>query len=307
MAEITATMVKELREKTGAGMMDCKTALIESQGNMETAVDWLRAKGLSKAARKATRVAAEGLVGVAVEGTSGALVEINSETDFVARNEKFQAMVSGIARLALTAEGSIDKLRGTGFPGSGRTVAEHVAEMVATIGENMIVRRTAIFTVKNGSIGSYVHNQVAAGLGRIGVVVGIESSGRGDELKDLARRMAMHVAAANPIAMDLASVAPETLARERAILIEKNAGKPSQVLERIIASGLRSFAKEACLLDQIYVHDGTRTVQQVLKEAAARLGGPVKVAGFIRFQLGEGVERSAGDFAAEVAKAAEVR
>jgi elongation factor Ts len=288
-------------------MMDCKTALIESQGNMETAVDWLRAKGLSKAARKATRVAAEGLVGVAVEGTSGALVEINSETDFVARNEKFQAMVSGIARLALTAEGSIDKLRGTGFPGSGRTVAEHVAEMVATIGENMIVRRTAIFTVKNGSIGSYVHNQVAAGLGRIGVVVGIESSGRGDELKDLARRMAMHVAAANPIAMDLASVAPETLARERAILIEKNAGKPSQVLERIIASGLRSFAKEACLLDQIYVHDGTRTVQQVLKEAAARLGGPVKVAGFIRFQLGEGVERSAGDFAAEVAKAAEVR
>jgi elongation factor Ts len=307
MAEITATMVKELREKTGAGMMDCKTALIESQGNMETAVDWLRAKGLSKAARKAARVAAEGLVGVAVEGTSGALVEINSETDFVARNEKFQAMVSEIARLALTAEGSIDKLRGTGFPGSGRTVAEHVAEMVATIGENMIVRRTAILKVNNGSIGSYIHNHVAAGLGRIGVVVGIESSGKGDELKDLARRMAMHVAAANPIATDLAGVAPETLAREKAILIEKNAGKPSQVLEKIIASGLRSFAKEACLLDQIYVHDGTRTVQQVLKEAEARLGGPVKVAGFIRFQLGEGVERSAGDFAAEVAKAAEVR
>ena len=304
MAEITATMVKELREKTGAGMMDCKTALQESRGSMEAAVDWLRAKGLSRAARKASRVAAEGLVGVAVADRSGALVEINSETDFVARNEKFQAMVGEIARLALAARGSIDELRAAPFPGSGRNVAEHVTEMVATIGENMTVRRTASLAVEQGAIGSYIHNRAAPGMGRIGVLVALESAGETEALKELARLLSMHVAAASPLALELSGVAPETLAREKAILSEKNAGKPPQVMEKIIASGLRSFAKEACLLDQIYVHDGTRTVRQVLGEAEAGAGGPVRVTGFLRYQLGEGIDRPADDFAAEVARAA---
>ena len=304
MAEITATMVKELRDKTGAGMMDCKTALQESKGSLESAVDWLRAKGLSRAARKAGRVAAEGLVGVAVAAKSGALVEINSETDFVARNEKFQAMVGEIARLALEAEGSIDELRGAKFPGSRHSVAEYVAEMVASIGENMTVRRTSVLSVTDGVIGSYVHNQTAPGMGRIGVLVALESKGDPAGLKELARLLAMHVAAASPVAVDLAGVAPEALAREKAILTEKNSGKPAQVMEKIIASGIRSFAKEACLLDQIYVHDGTRTVTQVLKEAEAKAGAALKVAGFVRYQLGEGIERPPDDFAAEVARAA---
>jgi elongation factor Ts len=306
MTEITATMVKELRERTGAGMMDCKTALLESKGRMEAAIDWLRAKGLSRAARKASRVAAEGLVALAVEDRSGALVEINSETDFVARNAKFQAMVSEIARLALKAEGSIEKLREITYPGSSHTVAQHVAEMVATIGENMTVRRTALLTVTDGVIGSYVHNRAAPGMGRIGVLVALESKGSSHALTDLARLLAMHVAAANPVAVDLSGVATETLAREKAVLTEKNSGKPPQVLEKIISSGLRSFAKEACLVDQIYVHDGSRTVLQVLQEAEGKAGAPVRVAGFLRFQLGEGVERSTEDFAAEVAKAAGV-
>ena len=304
MAEITAAMVKELRDKTGAGMMDCKAALQQSGGNMESAVDWLRAKGLSRAARKASRVAAEGLVGVAIEGRTGALVEVNSETDFVARNERFKAMVGEIARLALSAHGSIDKLRAAAFPGSRHNVADHVAEMVATIGENMTVRRTASLTVKNGVIGSYIHNRAAPGMGRIGVLVALESAGKADALGELARLLSMHVAAANPVAVALSGVAPETLAREKAILSEKNAGKPPQVMEKIIASGLKSFAKEACLLDQMYVHDGARTVQQVLKEAAAGAGASVEIAGFVRYQLGEGIERPQDDFAAEVARAA---
>ena len=304
MAEITAKLVKDLRDKTGAGMMDCKNALAETKGEMEAAVDWLRAKGLSKAAKKAGRVAAEGLIGVSVEGNAGAVVEVNSETDFVARNDRFQAMVREVARLARKASGSIDKLKSMQFPGSELDVTAYVSEMVATIGENMNVRRTAALSVPSGAVGSYVHNQVAPGLGKIGVLVGLECTAGENALAPLGRMLAMHIAAANPVAVDLAGVPPETLDREKAILAEKNAGKPPHVMEKIIQSGLKSFAKEACLLDQAYVHDNTKTVSQALKEAETNLGAPIKVAGFVRYQLGEGIDKQAGDFASEVAKAA---
>ena len=304
MAEITAGMVKSLRESTGVGMMDCKAALAATNGDMEAATDWLRAKGLAKAAKKSTRVAAEGLVGIAVNGTTGAAVEVNSETDFVARNEKFQAMVADIAKLALNAGGDSEKLKTAKFPGSQHAVAEYVAEMVATIGENMGVRRTASLKVKDGVIGSYVHNQAAPGLGKIGVLVALESTGNKEELSAFGRLLSMHVAATNPVAMDLAGVPPETLAREKAILEEKNAGKPANVLEKIIASGLKTYAKENCLLEQAYVHDGTKSVTQVLGEVGNKAGAPVKLLGYVRMQLGEGIEKAVDDFAAEVAKAA---
>lgn len=304
MAEITAGMVKSLRESTGVGMMDCKAALAATNGDMEAATDWLRAKGLAKAAKKSTRVAAEGLVGIAVNGTTGAAVEVNSETDFVARNEKFQAMVADIAKLALNAGGDTEKLKTAKFPGSQHAVAEYVAEMVATIGENMGVRRTASLKVRDGVIGSYVHNQAAPGMGKIGVLVALESTGNKEELAAFGRLLSMHVAATNPVAMDLAGVPPETLAREKAILEEKNAGKPANVLEKIIASGLKTYAKENCLLEQAYVHDGTKSVTQVLGEVGNKAGAPVKVLGYVRMQLGEGIEKAVDDFAAEVAKAA---
>jgi elongation factor Ts len=304
MAEITAGMVKSLRESTGVGMMDCKAALAATNGDMEAATDWLRAKGLAKAAKKSTRVAAEGLVGIAVNGTTGAAVEVNSETDFVARNEKFQAMVTDIAKLALNAGGDTEKLKTAKFPGSQHAVAEYVAEMVATIGENMGVRRTASLKVKDGVIGSYVHNQAAPGLGKIGVLVALESTGNKEELAAFGRLLSMHVAATNPVAMDLAGVPPETLSREKAILEEKNAGKPANVLEKIIASGLKTYAKENCLLEQAYVHDGTKSVTQVLGEVGNKAGAPVKLLGYVRMQLGEGIEKAVDDFAAEVAKAA---
>jgi elongation factor Ts len=304
MAEITAGMVKSLRESTGVGMMDCKAALAATNGDMEAATDWLRAKGLAKAAKKSTRVAAEGLVGIAVNGTTGAAVEVNSETDFVARNEKFQAMVADIAKLALAADGNTEKLKTAKFPGSQHAVAEYVAEMVATIGENMGVRRTASLKVKDGVIGSYVHNQAAPGMGKIGVLVALESTGNKEELAAFGRLLAMHVAATNPVAMDLAGVPPETLAREKAILEEKNAGKPANVLEKIIASGLKTYAKENCLLEQASVHDGSKSVTQVIGEVGNKAGAPVKLLGYVRMQLGEGIEKAVDDFAAEVAKAA---
>jgi elongation factor Ts len=304
MAEITAAMVKDLRERTGVGMMDCKAALAATKGDMNAAVDWLRAKGLAKAAKKSTRVAAEGLIGLAVEGTTGALVEVNSETDFVARNEKFQAMVGEIAKLALTASGDLERLKTARYPGGTHAVAEFVAEMVASIGENMTVRRTAVLTVGQGAIGSYVHNQVAPGMGKIGVIVGIESSGNREELVQFGRMLAMHIAATNPVAMDLAGVPAETLEREKAILEEKNAGKPANVLEKIVASGLKSYAKENCLLEQAYVHDGSKTVAQAIGEAGQKAGAPINVTGYVRMQLGEGIAKAEDDFAAEVAKAA---
>jgi elongation factor Ts len=304
MAEITASMVKQLREKTGAGMMDCKTALSESKGDLEAAVDWLRAKGLSKAAKKASRIAAEGLIGVVTEGASGAVVEVNSETDFVARNDRFQSMVREIAGLALKAQVSVEKLKSSPFPGAKHTVAEHIADMVATIGENMSLRRTDQLRVSKGVVGSYVHNQVKPGLGKIGVLVAIESEGKPEELANVGRMLAMHIAAANPVALDLAGVPSATLDREKAILSEKNAGKPAHVLEKIIQSGLKSYAKEACLLEQAYVHDPSKTVAQAVREAEGKAGAPIKITGFVRYQLGEGIERQAADFASEVAKAA---
>jgi elongation factor Ts len=306
MADITAGMVKSLRETTGVGMMDCKAALAATNGDMEAAVDWLRAKGLAKAAKKSTRVAAEGLVGIAVSGLTGAAVEVNSETDFVARNEKFQAMVADVAKLALTANGDTEKLKTMHFPGSQHAVAEYVAEMVATIGENMTVRRTASLSVSDGVIGSYIHNQAAPGMGKIGVLVAIESKGSKEELASFGRLLSMHIAATNPIAMDMAGVSADTLARESAILEEKNAGKPANVLEKIIASGLKTFAKENTLLEQAYVHDGAKSVTQVLAEVGNKAGAPVKLLGYVRMQLGEGIEKTVDDFAAEVAKAAGV-
>ena len=302
MADISAGMVKSLREKTGVGMMDCKAALGATNGNMEEAVDWLRAKGLAKAAKKSTRVAAEGLVGLAVKGMTGALVEVNSETDFVARNEKFQAMVAEISKLALVANGSTEALKVMHFPGSKHAVAEYVAEMVATIGENMTVRRTAALTVTDGAIGSYVHNQIAPGMGKIGVIVALESWGTKEELTGFGRMLAMHIAATNPVALSLDSVPADVLAREKAVLEEKNAGKPANVMEKIVASGLKSYAKENCLLEQSYVHDGSKSVTQALEEIAKKAGAAVKLIGFVRMQLGEGIEKGEDDFAAEVAK-----
>jgi elongation factor Ts len=302
MAEITAAMVKDLREKTGVGMMDCKAALAATNGDMEAAVDWLRAKGLAKAAKKSTRVAAEGLVAVAVDGTVGAVVEVNSETDFVARNEKFQDMVSAISKLALQAQGDTEKLKVMHMPGSPHAVAEYVAEMVAAIGENMTVRRTAWLSVKDGVIGSYVHNQIAPGAGKIGVIVALESTGNKAALGEFGRMLAMHVAATNPVALTLDQVPKDILARESAILQEKNAGKPANVMEKIVASGLKTFAKENCLLEQAYVHDGAKTVTQAVAEAAKAAGAEVKLTGFVRMQLGEGIEKKEDDFAAEVAK-----
>lgn len=302
MAEITAAMVKDLREKTGVGMMDCKAALAATAGDMEAAVDWLRAKGLAKAAKKSTRVAAEGLVAVAVDGATGALVEVNSETDFVARNEKFQAMVADISKLALKANGDSEKLKTMHMPGSPHAVAEYVAEMVASIGENMTVRRTSALGVSDGVIGSYVHNQIAPGAGKIGVIVALESTGNKASLAEFGRMLAMHVAATNPVALTLEQVPADVLAREAAILEEKNAGKPANVLEKIVASGLKTFAKENCLLEQSYVHDGAKSVTQAIADAAKAAGADVKLTGFVRMQLGEGIEKKEDDFAAEVAK-----
>jgi elongation factor Ts len=302
MAAITAGMVKELRDKTGAGMMDCKTALTAVDGDIEAAVDWLRTKGLAKAAKKAGRVAAEGLVAVAVSGTKGVVIELNSETDFVARNTDFQALARNIATVAMQVGNDVEAVKAAAYPGGG-TVDEAIAHAIATIGENMTLRRVAAHSVSAGVIGSYVHGAVTEGLGKIGVIVALESTGKADELATLGRQLAMHVAATNPIALDLASVDPEVLAREKAILAEKNAGKPEHVLAKITESGLKSYAKEYCLLEQAYIHDGSKSVAQVLKESEGKLGAPVALTGFARFALGEGIEKEEQDFAAEVAAA----
>jgi elongation factor Ts len=304
MADITAGMVKDLREKTGVGMMDCKAALTATSGDMDQAVDWLRAKGLAKAAKKSTRVAAEGLVGIAVHGLKGAVVEVNSETDFVARNESFQAMVAQISKLALDANGSTEVLKTMNYPGSSHAVAEFVAEMVATIGENMTVRRTETVSVSDGIVGSYIHNQAAPGMGKIGVLVALESTGNKEELASFGRLLSMHIAATNPVAMSIEAIPPATLARETAILEEKNAGKPANVMEKIVASGLKSYAKENCLLDQAYVHEGGKSVAQAVSEMQGKAGAPVTLKAYVRMQLGEGIEKTVDDFAAEVAKAA---
>jgi elongation factor Ts len=294
MATISAALVKDLREKTGAGMMDCKHALDETGGDIEAAIDWLRKKGLAKAAKKSGRVAAEGLVGVAVEANLGVVAEVNSETDFVARNDDFQSLVHGVVAVALDKAPNIDaeSVKGAHYPGGG-TVADAIANAVATIGENITLRRAAGLHVPHGVIGHYVHSQIVDGLGRIGVIVALESTGAAEPLKALGRHVAMHIAAASPIALDPAGVDPATVAREKAVLADKNAGKPPHVLEKIVESGLKTFYKEVCLLDQAYVHDPAKSVAQAVKEAEKSVGAPISIKGFVRFALGEGVEKPA--------------
>jgi len=304
MANITAQMVKELRESTGAGMMDCKAALTETGGDMTAAQDWLRKKGLSKAAKKASRIAAEGLVGVLVQGTKGVVVEVNSETDFVARNDLFQGLVKMIADVALTAGNDVEKIKAA--KAGSITIADAIADTIAKIGENMTLRRAASLSVGKGVMAYYVHNSVVDGLGKIGVLVGLESSGKTDELTALGRQVAMHVASANPIAIDAAGVDPAVIKREKDILADKfrQQGKPEAMIDKIVESGLKTFYKEQTLLDQSFIFDDKKSVAQALKEAEGRVGGAVKVAGFVRFALGEGIERQQSDFAAEVAAAA---
>jgi elongation factor Ts len=304
MAEITASLVKELREKTGAGMMDCKAALTETKGDLEAAVDWLRKKGLSKAAKKAGRVAAEGLVGALVSGKTGVLVEVNSETDFVARNDQFQGLVKMIAQVAVGAGADVEKIKATKVGNS--TVEEAIASAVATIGENMTLRRAGLLTVGEGVIANYMHSSIADGLGKIGVLVALESKGAPDVLAEIGRKLAMHVAAANPQAVDAAGLDPAAIERERGVLAEKAkaSGKPANVIEKIVDSGLKTFYKEVCLVDQAFVHDPSKSVAQALKEFEGRAGAPIKIGGFLRFALGEGVEKQEQDFAAEVAAAA---
>jgi elongation factor Ts len=294
MATISAALVKDLREKTGAGMMDCKTALGETGGDIEAAIDWLRKKGLAKAAKKSGRVAAEGLVGVAVEANLGVVAEVNSETDFVARNDDFQSLVHGIVAVALDKAPNIDaeSVKGAHYPGGG-TVADAIANAVATIGENITLRRAAGLHVAHGVIGHYVHSQIVDGLGRIGVIVALESTGAAEPLRALGRHVAMHVAASSPLALDPAGIDPATIAREKTVLHDKNAGKPPHVLEKIVESGLKTFYKEVCLLDQAYVHEPAKSVAQAVKEAEKAVGASIAVKGFVRFALGEGVEKPA--------------
>jgi len=305
MAEITAAAVKELREKSGAGMMDCKTALNENDGDMEAAIDWLRTKGLSAAAKKAGRAAAEGLVGVAVDGTTGALVEVNSETDFVARNEIFQDFVSKTATLALAHGDDEAALKAAALDG-GASVDETVVELVATIGENIGFRRSAKLSVGAGVVAGYVHNQVAPGLGKIGVLVALESTGDAGKLDELGRQLAMHVAAAQPQFLDVASVDAGALDREREVLAEqaRESGKPEEIIEKMVEGRLRKFYEEVVLNEQTFVIDGETKVSKVIEAAAKEIGAPVALAGFVRFTLGEGIERREDDFAEEVAKLA---
>ncbi len=305
-ATISAGMVKELRDKTGAGMMDCKAALTESSGDMEAAVDWLRKKGLAKAAKKAGRVAAEGLIGVAVAANKGIVVEVNSETDFVARNDLFQGLVKMIADAALGAGPDVNKILAA--PVGSHTIADAIAETIAKVGENMTLRRAAELKVDQGVVASYVHSSVADGLGRIGVLVTLQSSGKADELKAFGRLLAMHVAAANPQAIDPSGLDPATIERERGVLAAKAEGKPANVIDKIVESGLRTFYKEVCLLEQGYaIEEGKKSVAQAIKEAESKVGAPIKIGGFVRFALGEGIDRPSGDFGGEVAALAGVQ
>ena len=301
MANITAQMVKELRERTGAGMMDCKAALQETNGDMEPAVDLLRKKGLAKAAKKAGRVAAEGLIGLAVEGPKGVLVEVNSETDFVARNDLFQGLVKMIAKVALTVGTDMEKIKAAKV--GHITIADAIADTIAKIGENMTLRRASQLSVGTGVIASYVHNSVEEGLGKIGVLVALESTGKADELKRFGRMVAMHVAASNPQAIDSSGLDPEVVRREKDVLADKYKaqGKPANVVEKIVESGLKTFYKEVCLLDQAYIHEPDKSVSQAIKEAEGKAGGPIKVTGFVRYALGEGIDRPESDFGGEVA------
>ena len=301
MAEITAAAVKELREKTGAPMMDCKRALTESGGDAEAAFDWLRKKGLAAAAKKSGRVAAEGLVGVASMANKAAMVEVNAETDFVARNETFQALVQAVAQIALEVGDDVEAIRAAPYPGTGRTVAEELTHLVATIGENMNLRRAKVLTVPHGVVATYVHRALKPGLGQIGVLVAVESANEQSALETLGRQVGMHVAATRPDALDVNAVDPAALEREKVVLTEqaRASGKPHAIIEKMVEGRIRKYYEEVVLLEQVWVHDGESRVRAVVKKAGATLSG------FARFQLGEGIDKpTGGDFAAEVAAAA---
>ena len=306
MAGITAKLVKDLRERTGAGMMDCKKALTEADGEIEAAVDWLRTKGLAAAAKKAGRVAAEGLVGVATSGNKGAVVELNAETDFVARNGSFQNIVATIAGIALSGAGDLASVKAAAFPGSDRNVEDEITHRIATIGENMTLRRSEGITVEKGVVSHYVHNSLASGLGRIGVIVGLESEGHEGKLNELGKQIAMHIAAATPLALSREDLDPAYVEKERTLLVEqaRESGKPDNIIEKMIEGRLRKYFEEVCLLDQLFVIDGETRISKVLEVAGKDAGAPVSIAGFVRFQLGEGVEKAESDFAAEVAATA---
>ncbi len=300
MANITAALVKELREKTGAGMMDCKKALSETDGDLEGAVDWLRKKGLAAAAKKSGRVAAEGLVGVATALNRGAIVEVNSETDFVARNEAFQDFVATVAKLALEVGDDLDALKAAAFPGTGRTVADELTHLIATVGENMTIRRVRVLSVGHGVVASYMHQALKPGLGKIGVLVAVEGSSELSALELLGRQVGMHVAATQPSALDVSAVDPAALEREKAVLTEqaRASGKGEDIIEKMVVGRIRKYYEEVVLLEQVWVHDGESRVKAVAKKAGAN------ITGFVRFAIGEGIEKDSGDFAAEVAKAA---
>jgi len=302
MAAITAALVKDLREKTGAGMMDCKKALTETDGDLEVAIDWLRKKGLAAAAKKSGRVAAEGLVAVASAPGKAAVVEVNAETDFVARNETFQAFVETVARIALEVGDSIDALNAAPFPGTGRTVAEELTHLIATIGENMNLRRAKVLTVPKGVVATYMHSALKPGLGKIGVLAAVEGDGELAALETLGRQVGMHVAAARPEALDVTAVDPSSLEREKAVLTEqaRASGKPENIIEKMVEGRIRKYYEEVVLLEQVWVHDGESRVRAVAKKAG------VTLTGFARFQLGEGIEKPKEDFAAEVAATAGV-
>ena len=303
MAEITAAKVKELREKTGAGMMDAKKALVENNGDMDAAVDWLRTKGLAKAAKKSGRTAAEGLVAIAIDGTQGAVVEINSETDFVARNEEFQKFVTSVAGAAQGVQ-SAEELAERDL--GGKTVAETLTDLIATIGENMTLRRAQSISVDKGAVVGYVHGALGDGFGKIGVLIGLESDAPADALQAVGKQVAMHVAAANPQFLDQNSVDPEVAEREKTVLIEqaKAEGKPQEIAEKMVQGRMQKFFKEICLTEQIFVIDGETKVADVITNAAKEAGSDIKLTGFVRLQLGDGIEKEEEDFAAEVAKAA---
>jgi elongation factor Ts len=300
MAEITAGMVRELRDRTGAGMMDCKKALVENAGDMEAAIDWLRTKGLAAAAKKSGRVAAEGLVGTASGPNVAAMVEVNAETDFVARNETFQNFVSEVAGLALSVGDDIEKLKAATFPGTTHSTQEELTRMIATIGENMNIRRARVLRVPSGAVATYMHNAVKPGLGKIGVLVALEAESEAAAMEMLGRQIGMHVAATRPTALDISAVEPSELEREKAVLREQAAGsgKPAAIIEKMIEGRIRKYYEEVVLLEQVWVHDGESRVKQVVQKA----GG--KLTGFERFQLGEGIQKETSDFAAEVAAAA---
>ncbi|NNG04449.1 MAG: elongation factor Ts [Inquilinus sp.] len=305
MAQITAALVKELREKTGAGMMDCKKALTEADGDMEAAIDWLRKKGLSAAAKKAGRVAAEGLIGASVEGTAGALVEVNSETDFVGRNQDFQKFVATLSTLALEAGGDVESLKAMSYPGAGGTVSDALTNMIATIGENISVRRTARIAVGQGVVAHYVHAPVATDLGKIGVIVGLDSTGDAGKLRAFGRKLAMHVAAARPEAVTVDGVDSSAVDRERQVLADqaRASGKPENIIEKMVEGRLRKYYEEVVLLEQRWMIDldADIKVKQAVEQAAKEIGAPIAVTDFALFVLGEGVEKQESDFAAEVA------